>query len=89
MRLFFSDRAMLDTLWNDEQFARAKRDIALTHADRDATLENKEEVVGVVVRVPNEVTLDLDDHQVVAIELANHAWLPMTFKGSELVGEID
>lgn len=89
MRLFFSDGAMLDTFWNDEQFARAERDVALAHADCDATLENKKEVIGVVVRMPNKLTLDLDDHQVVAIELADHAWLPMTIKGSELVSEID
>ena len=80
---------MLNTLWNDEQFARAERDIALTQADGDATLENKEEVIGVVVRVPSELTFDLDDHEVVTVELTDHAWLPVTFKGSELVSEID
>ena len=89
MRLFFSDGAMLNTLWNDEQFARAERDVALAHADGDATLENKEEIIGVVVRMPNELAFDLDDHEVVTIELTDHAWQPVTFKRSELVSEID
>ena len=75
MRLFFSDGAMLDTLWNDEHLARTEGDVAVAHADGDAALEHKEEVVGVVVSVPNELTLDLDDHEVVTIELADHAWL--------------
>jgi hypothetical protein len=39
-------------------------------------------VVGVVVRMPDELTADLDDHEVVAVELANHSRLPVPAKAA-------
>jgi hypothetical protein len=89
MCLLFGDGAVLDTLGDHEQLTGAKGDIALAHTDGDATLENKEEVIGVVVRVPDERAFDLNDHEIVAIELADDTGLPVTFEGSELFREID
>lgn len=36
---------------------------------------------GIVVGVPHEFTLDFDDDEIVVIELANDARLPVTYKG--------
>jgi hypothetical protein len=89
VRLFLGDGAVLYPFRDDEQFTWTKRNITLAHANVDTTLENKEEVIRVVVRVPDELTFDLDDHQIVAIELADDTGLPVTFEGSELFREID
>lgn len=89
MRLFLGDGAVLYALGDDEQLTRTKGDIALAHADGDATFENKEEVIRVVVSVPDELAFDLDDHEIVVIELADDTGLPVTFEGSELFRKID
>jgi hypothetical protein len=89
MRLLFGYRAVLDPLWDDEQLAWTKRDITLAHANGDVPLEDKEEVIRVFVYVPDELTLDLNHHQIVTIELADYARLPVTFESSEFVCEID
>src|SRR5262249_42755082 len=89
MRLFLGHRAVLCPSRNNEQLTGAKRDIPLAHANGNATLEHVEEVVRVVVLVPDELTLDLHDHQIVAIELTHYARLPVTFEGSELLCEVD
>jgi hypothetical protein len=57
--------------------------------DGDSALQYEEEIVCVVVRVPDELTLDLDNHEVVTIELAHDAWLPMGVEGGELLCKID
>jgi hypothetical protein len=41
------------------------------------SIEDEKEVVRVLVRVPDKLTLDLDDHEVVPVELANGSWVPM------------
>jgi hypothetical protein len=45
----------------------------ITHAklDREPSLEHEEEIVRVVVLVPYELALDLDDHEVVTVELTH------------------
>jgi len=89
VRLFFGDGAMQHALGNNEDFARTERDIAFVHADRDATFEDEKEVVRVVVLVPDELALDLNNHEIVTVELANNSWLPMFGKGGEFLGEVD
>jgi hypothetical protein len=89
MRLFFGHRTMIDSFGDDEQLTWPKGNIPLPHADGDATLENKEEIVRVDVRVPDELTLDFDDHEIVTIELAHDAWLPVSVEGGELFRKID
>ena len=89
MRLFLGDGTVLYSLGNDEQLTRTKGDVALVHTNGDATFENKEEIIRVVMRVPNELAFDLDDHEIVAVELPDDAGLPVTFKCSELLREID
>jgi len=89
MRLFLGDVAVLYPLGDDEQLTRTEGDIALAHTDGDATFENEEEVIRVVVRVPDELAFGLDDHEIVTIELADDTGLPVVFEGSELFREID
>src|SRR6202035_5264126 len=64
MNLLLRHRPMLHPLGNDEQLSRPELDLAVAKLDRKATLENEEEVVRVGVGVPNELALNLDDHDV-------------------------
>lgn len=89
MRLFFSERTVFYAPGDDEQLTRTKGDITLAHTDGDVPFEDKEEIIRVVVRVPDELTFDLDDHKIVAIELSDDTRLPITFEGSELFRKID
>lgn len=89
MCLIFGYGAMLDPLGDNEQFTWTQGHITLAHADGDSALEYEEEIIRVVVRVPDELTLDLDDHEVVTIELAHDAWLPVSVEGGELLCKID
>src|SRR5512134_3880778 len=55
MRLFLGDGTVLYSLGNNEQLTRTEQDVALAHTNGDATFENKEEIIGVVMRVPDEL----------------------------------
>jgi len=54
MSLFISNRAVLHAPRDDEQLARAERDVSFAHLDRYAPLQDQEEVIGFVVPVPDE-----------------------------------
>ena len=89
MRLLFRPRTVLHAFRHDEDLARTQGDVASSHLNDKATFEHEEEVVGVGVFMPYELTLDLDDHQVVAVELTDGAWLPMVVKGGQLLLKVD
>ena len=42
--------------------------------------EHEEEVVGIVVLVPRKLPLNFHDHQIIAVEAADDARLPMAFE---------
>ena len=71
MGLLFRDRTMLDALWHDEHLSGTKVNIAIPQLDRKLALQDEEEIVRVVVLVPSERNLDLNDHEIVAIELTD------------------
>jgi hypothetical protein len=73
----------------DEHLAGPQADIAGTHPNRDSPAQHQKEIIGVVVFVPDELALDLDDHEVVTIELTDRARLPELREGRQLLGEVD
>ena len=89
MRLLFRPRTVLHAFRHDENLARTQGDVASSHLNDKATFEHEKEVVGVGVFMPCELALDLDDHQVVAVELTDGAWLPMFVKGGQLLLKVD
>ena len=52
-------RAVLDAARHDVELARAELDVAVAQLDREAAGEHEEEVVGVVVLVPDELAVGL------------------------------
>src|SRR5581483_2764129 len=57
MNFLFGNRAMLDTFRHHIEIAGTKPHIAIAQLDREMTFEHKEEVVGIGVRMPDELTL--------------------------------
>ncbi len=82
-------RTMLDALRDDEQLAGPELHILVTQLDPEAALQHEEEVIGVLVAVPDELPLHLHHHQVVPVELADGARLEVLGEGAELLREID
>ena len=83
--LAVSDRAVFDTLGHDKYFTRTKPDNTVSQLNIQVSKENKKAVIGIVVLVPNKFPLDLHHHQVVTVEPAHNAWLPVFREGRELI----
>jgi hypothetical protein len=56
---------------HDEQLALGQLDVPVTELDGHAALEHEKEVVRVIVLVPDELALDLDDGELVVVEEAD------------------
>ena len=77
MGLVLGDRPVLNALGHYEYFARTKSNSAVSQLNRDMPNENQEEIVRIVMLVPNEFALDLHDHEVVTVEAADNSRLPI------------
>ena len=76
MRLLVRDRTVLDALRNDADLAGPEPHLAVAQQDAQRARQHLEEVVGVVVLVPDEGAADLHDQEVVVVELADDPRLP-------------
>jgi hypothetical protein len=77
MRFIFGDGTMFNALGNYKYFAGTQCDGSVSQLNVDASAEDQKEVVGFLVLMPNELTLHFDNHEVMSVELANDARLPM------------
>lgn len=68
---------MFNAFGNDEYFTGTQRDGSIPQLDVDASAQDKKEIVGLVVLVPNELALHFDHHEVMSVELADDARLPI------------
>jgi hypothetical protein len=89
VRLFIGDRAVLDAARDDEEVSLAELDVPVAQLDRQPPLEDEKEIVGLGVRVPDELALDLADLDLVVVVVADDAWLEVVVEGRELLREID
>src|SRR5438128_159886 len=67
MRLLVCARAMFEAARNDEEVARSELNVPVSQLDRQAALQHEKEIVRVGVRMPDELTPNLDDLQLVVI----------------------
>jgi hypothetical protein len=77
MGFLFSNGAVLDAFWDDKYFAGAKRHGPISQVNANPPVENQEKIVRIFVLMPYELASDLDDHEIVTVELADDAWLPV------------
>src|SRR5829696_3819768 len=89
VRLVIRLRAVLDAAWYHEQLTLLQLDVTVAQVDRQSPAEDKEEVVGVVVLVPDERPLDFHDLQLVVFEVANDSGFIRAREQRKLLGEID
>ena len=80
--------SMFNSFGNHVHLASIQSYRAITHFDFKRAFENKEEVVCVRVRVPNELAFDFDDHEIVIVESADSSWVPVFVERAELFREI-
>jgi hypothetical protein len=69
--LFLGNWAVLHAPGHDEKLPWTKDNISFSHLNRKSTLQDEKEIISIVVLVPGEWAFDLDDHEIVAIELAD------------------
>jgi hypothetical protein len=73
----FCDWAMFHTLGDHKHFARTKPHGAVSELNDYAPAQDKKKIVRIVVLVPNKLALYFDHHQVMSVELTDHAGLPV------------
>jgi hypothetical protein len=80
---------VLDALRHNEHLARRELNGAVAKIDPQRAVEHDERLVGVVVIVPDEVALQLDDLELIVVHLSNDLRLPLLVEQSELFCEVD
>lgn len=80
---------MLDALRHDVDVAGLKLDGAIAQVNLHVAGKNLKQLISVVVCVPNELTLDVDNPNVVVIHGRHVAGRPLIFEGLERFAEID
>jgi Protein of unknown function (DUF1326) len=79
---------VLHPLGNDEDLAGTERDVSVMHANSDTALEDEEEVVRIVVLMPDKLALHLGHHHIVTVELPDDAGLPVLREGGKFLCQI-
>ncbi len=88
--LFFGVRAVLDAPRGTDEISPGSSSTSRSRrSDRQASAEDQNEVVGLVVLVPYEGTLDLDHLQFVVVDEADDARLVWLVKQGELGSKVD
>src|SRR5205085_4589548 len=64
-------------------------DVTISQLDREVAVEDEEEVVRVVVLVPDELSLNPDHRERAIVEVADDARAPVFVKSADLLGQID
>jgi hypothetical protein len=80
---------MLNAFGNNEHLSGGNLNRAIAKIDPQITLDHDECLIGVLVVVPNEVALQLDDLELVIIHLGDDFRCPLLSKESQFLPEID
>src|ERR1051326_8354761 len=74
---------------NDEHFTRRHMHRAVAKIDPQLALDDQERLVGLLVIVPDEVALQLDDFELVVVHFGDHLRLPLLVEQRELLAQVD
>jgi hypothetical protein len=80
---------MLDAFRHNEKLAWTERHGAVAQLNIELPLQDKEEVVRLVVLVPDKRTEQLDHHHVKVVERGDRSWREVLAEGLQLRREID
>tara|TARA_B100000809_G_scaffold26820_1_gene23426 strand:- start:483 stop:821 length:339 start_codon:yes stop_codon:yes gene_type:complete len=87
--LGFGDRLVFHSPGNDEELAFVEFDDPIAKMYRQVAVEDQEELVLSLVMVPDELTFELGELDVLAIELADDTGAPMFSELLEFLGEVN
>ena len=85
----FRDRAVLDATWHDEHLAWTKVLDVVTEFDPERAAQRHEELVLVFMEVPDELTLETRDLDLVIVERGEGLGTPVLVHGGEGAREVD
>ena len=80
---------VFNTLWHHKHFPLLQGDVPITESDLHLAGDNEEDLVGSVMRVPDEVALDLDQLELDVIHLGDHPRRPMRVDQGQSYDQID
>lgn len=83
------DRPMLDASRNDDELALGHGNDAISEMHVEAPVQNEEELVFVLVLMPNEFALELDELHVLAVQLTDDLRIPVSVESRELFAKVD
>ena len=88
MGLGFGDRLVFYAARNDEELALVEFDDPITKMYRQVAVEDQEELVLLLVMVPDELAFELGELDVLAVELADDTGAPAIRELLEFLGEV-
>ena len=88
MGLGFGDRLVFYAARNDEELALVEFDDPVTKMYRQVAVEDQEELVLLLVMVPDELAFEFGELDVLAVELADDTGAPMFSELLEFLGEV-
>lgn len=81
-------RAVLDASRHDEELPGAEDDVSVTELDRQLSIDHQEQFVRVLVSVPDEITHDLDQLDLVVVEAGDQPRGPVVGESVERFAEV-
>ena len=73
----------------EKHLAYLPKDRAIPKIDPQITFRHDERLIGIFVVVPNKVTLQLHDLELVVVHFGDDLWLPSVVEQPELLAEVD
>jgi hypothetical protein len=80
---------MLDAAGHDDEFARPQLDNSVPEFDAKAPSPNQKHLFHVIVAVPRECPLHLDQLYLLAVQLGHDLGLPLLREAGKLFGDVD
>lgn len=81
--------AVFDAFGDNEELAFSEIDDAVPEVHPEAPVEDEEELVFVLMGVPDEFAFDLDKLDVLPVEFADDTGVPVIGEEAELLAEVD
>ena len=80
---------VLHSFWNDEHLSRLQVDRAISEVDSQMTVEDNEGLICIGVMVPNKVSLQPSDLELIVVHFRNHSGRPLLGETLKLVRKIN